>query len=162
MSRFSCVAIPARARPQGCAPAGMYAYRDVGGRPCLEQAVDAYRDVGGRPRLEQAVDAYRAVRLQGCTPTGMQVVDRVWNQRSRWQSRVWNQRPDASGAGVVNGCRCRPLAGCINYGLSFSPACGGRVGMSNKNNWIPAFAGMTAKVAPVAVSCRPVCRARSE
>ena len=52
------------------------AYRDVGGRPSLERAVedrmseaamhrmsgmrrDAYRDVGGRPRLERAVDAYR-------------------------------------------------------------------------------------------------------
>ena len=33
------------------------AYRDVGGRPRLERAVDAYRDVGGRPRLERAVEA---------------------------------------------------------------------------------------------------------
>ena len=53
------------------------AYRDVGGRPRLEPAVegrrpaaamyrkscmrrDAYRDVGGRPRLEQAVEGARS------------------------------------------------------------------------------------------------------
>ena len=60
------------ARLHGCTPKGMYAYRDVGGRPRLEQAVEGVDRVwnkrsrwqtasgtsgrGGRPRLEQAVE----------------------------------------------------------------------------------------------------------
>ena len=93
-----------------------HAYRDVGGRPRLEQAVEDARsrdgqevryaarghacmDAGGRPRLEQAVE----------------VVDGVWNRPSRRPAAA--RRKPASDHFVI------PAKAGIQWSVSSIPAC---------------------------------------